>query len=286
MAQRSFQLLAADLDGTLLGPDYQLSPRTRQALLAARRTGVRLAILTGRILAAARPVLDRAGLRDVLLAAHNGAVVQDLASGSFLWAHCLDRKLALEALAAATQVPGPKNVALAESPAEGGRLLLAAPPTSGMRRYLESIPLDPAVTPDLSDFLRRHEPSVVEVTVSGRTQVLDQVERAVAERLGRRVSIVSTRYPERDLVVLDVLPKGATKAKALADLASELGVPREGILALGDNANDLEMLRFAGLGVLMGNAPSNLDASGLARTASHTEDGAALAIERYLLGRR
>jgi len=113
-----------------------------------------------------------------------------------------------------------------------------------------------------------------------------QVEEILKSELGSTVKILATKYPEQDLTLLDILNPSASKGAGVAAAAAELGVDREEIMAIGDNYNDLEMLLFAGVGVVMANAPLSLrEIAGLHPTASNREDGVALAIEQFILNR-
>jgi hydroxymethylpyrimidine pyrophosphatase-like HAD family hydrolase len=92
-----------------------------------------------------------------------------------------------------------------------------------------------------------------------------------------------TTYPDRDLSIVDILPIGSSKASALEHLANLRGISTDDILAIGDNWNDVPMLRLAGRSVLMSNAPADLKA--LAQTTGWTlaptndNDGVAAVIE-------
>jgi hydroxymethylpyrimidine pyrophosphatase-like HAD family hydrolase len=94
---------------------------------------------------------------------------------------------------------------------------------------------------------------------------------------------VLTEYPARDMSILDLLPAGVSKASALKSLAARLGVDRKQVMAIGDNWNDVEMLEWAGQGVMMGNAEAELRT--LAKTRgwklapTNSEDGVAAVLE-------
>ena len=79
------------------------------------------------------------------------------------------------------------------------------------------------------------------------------------------------------------MPAGVTKAFALERLAQKLNIKVEEIMALGDANNDLEMLKFAGLGIAMGNASDYVKSLADNVTDSNDENGVAKAIEKYLL---
>ena len=108
----------------------------------------------------------------------------------------------------------------------------------------------------------------------------------IKSSFSQEVELHRTEYPERDLCILDLLPPGISKGWALRRLSEERGILREQVMAIGDNYNDLEMLRWAGHPVLMGNAPPELQQIGLRegweQTARNDEDGVALVIEEVL----
>jgi hydroxymethylpyrimidine pyrophosphatase-like HAD family hydrolase len=133
----------------------------------------------------------------------------------------------------------------------------------------------------LEDYLD-HEP--VHLAFSGGCNEMDQLEEILKSRLGSKVKILGTKYLEQDFTLLDVVNPAASKGTGVAAAAAELAVIPEEIMAIGDNFNDLEMLLFAGTGVVMANAPPSLrEIGGLHPTASNNEDGVALAIEQFIL---
>lgn len=82
---------------------------------------------------------------------------------------------------------------------------------------------------------------------------------------------------------LEIVPTGVNKAAGLARVAAILGIPREETIAIGDGENDISMLRWAGLGIAMANAPENVKAAADVIAPACDEDGAAWAMEKYLL---
>jgi hydroxymethylpyrimidine pyrophosphatase-like HAD family hydrolase len=136
--------------------------------------------------------------------------------------------------------------------------------------------------PSLEEYLD-HDP--VHVAFSGGCAAMRGLADVLARELGGRVKTLLTLYPKADFALLDVLHPQASKGAGLAAVAAELNVAREEVLAAGDNLNDVEMLEYAGVGVLMGNAEQSLAArTDFHATASNDEDGVALAIERFVLG--
>jgi hypothetical protein len=119
---------------------------------------------------------------------------------------------------------------------------------------------------------------------------VEEMARAEAHLLGTPfaglIEMHRTEYATRDLSILDILPRGCSKGVALARLADRRGIARAQVMAIGDNWNDLEMLRWAGQPVLMGNASPELmgvaEEEGWEITAGNDEDGVALVVERVL----
>jgi hydroxymethylpyrimidine pyrophosphatase-like HAD family hydrolase len=101
--------------------------------------------------------------------------------------------------------------------------------------------------------------------------------------LASEVKLASTKYASKNFAMLDVLTAGCTKGAALAEWAGLQGLQRNEILAIGDNHNDLEMLKFAGIPVVMRNCVPELKDYGWHETPSNDENGVAAAIERFAL---
>ena len=98
------------------------------------------------------------------------------------------------------------------------------------------------------------------------------------------VFVSRTEYESRDFSLVDVTAPDATKGHALAWRAAQLGLSAPHVMAIGDNLNDLEMLQFAGVPVVMGNAVDALRRRGWYETASHDDAGVAQAIRKLALG--
>jgi 5-amino-6-(5-phospho-D-ribitylamino)uracil phosphatase len=104
------------------------------------------------------------------------------------------------------------------------------------------------------------------------------------KELGSSVKIFCTNYPKRDFTLLDIVHPEASKGIGVAAAAMEIGIAREEVMAVGDNFNDLEMLQFAGIAVVMANAePALQQLNNFHTTASNDEDGVAVSIERFIL---
>jgi hydroxymethylpyrimidine pyrophosphatase-like HAD family hydrolase len=102
--------------------------------------------------------------------------------------------------------------------------------------------------------------------------------------LAQEITILRTEYPVRDLSIVDVLNKDCSKGHALQRWAEHRGIPRDQVMAIGDNYNDIEMLAFAGYPVIMGNASEDLRGRGWKVTLPNDQNGVAAALEPVLSG--
>ncbi len=282
-------ILALDLDGTLLDSRGHISERNRNALDNARQQGVRVALVTGRRFRDSRPVALELGL-DIPLISHNGALTKHAASLQTVSVLPLPVSAAHEALRVGRSADAD---ALLSDDHEGLGVLVydhIRGDNHAVQRYLawarrlhgdEEGRKAVQQVPSLEDYLD-HDP--IHLAFSGGCKEMDQLEELLHTELGSTVKILSTKYIEQDFTLLDVVNPAASKGAGVAAAAAELGASQEEIMAIGDNYNDLEMLLFAGTGVVMANAPLSLrEIPGLHPTASNNEDGVALAIEQFIL---
>ena len=290
------RLLAVDLDGTLLDPSGALTTRTRRAITQAAARGVRIVLATARRFTGAVPVADELGTVDALVL-YDGAQVRAYPGGEILFAQALSAAVgqrAAEVMAAHHLQP------IAQHTTRDGEYLLvapAAPRGEWASAYLESagqqvrrVPLE-RVCAGQQDALR--------VVAFGPLRRLRLVARELAGALPVGEAIradppeeqPASRFATQLLPMgnygaaeLTVFAPGISKGSALARLAGRYGIALERTMAIGDGVNDLPLLHTAGLAVAMGHAPRAVRAVADVITASNAEDGAAQAIERYVLG--
>jgi Cof subfamily protein (haloacid dehalogenase superfamily) len=285
----TISLLALDLDGTLLNHRGQISERNLAAIKNAREKGVRVALVTGRRFRDSRPIALELGL-DVPLISHNGALTkhaQTLQTVAVL-------PLPLDAAREALRVGRDAGADALLSDDHEGLGVLVYDHLSGdnvaVHRYVawarrihgEAGKRNAVRQVDSLENYLDHEP--IHLAFSGRCEAMDQLAERLNSELGPDVKVLSTKYLEQDFTLVDVVNPAASKGAGVAAAAAEIGVGAAEIMAIGDNYNDLEMLLFAGTGVVMANAPLSLrEISGLHPTASNSEDGVALAIEKFIL---
>ncbi len=274
-----YRMLAVDLDGTLLGPDSKLTPRTRAAMdCAIQAYGVAVVIATGRRFHSARPIAQDAGLTTPIVT-HNGALVKDIATAAVCHYQPLDLDVARELLAFGKAF-GADTIAL-DDPEGDGRILTdgVSERNASLRYYLE---INRRYVQEVDDLRLSVAAPVTQVMFCGPCAPMQELAQALERDLAAEARLLMTTYPHNDMTILDLMHPACSKATGIAHVAAQLGIAPEEILAVGDNYNDLDMLRYAGRGILMGNAEPELKAMGFELTAPNTEDGVARVIETYI----
>lgn len=274
------KLIALDIDGTLLTYRSELTPRTRAAIEAAQTQGVKVALVTGRRFGSAHQLIQELQL-DVLLISHNGALTKDVTTLATLGYHPLKVDLAQQVVHAGRDFGA--DVICCDDPHGHGVMVLEGISASNraLQRYLEKYWHAVREVENLLDYLD-HDP--IQMMFSGACDPMDAFAEQLQTALGDRIQLFKTRYRSIDLTILDALSHTASKGDSLAEIAAQHGIARAEVLAIGDNFNDLTMLRYAGTGIVMGNAEDELKAMGFEVTDTNAADGVAKAIEKHVLG--
>jgi Cof subfamily protein (haloacid dehalogenase superfamily) len=281
-----YRLLALDIDGTLLGGDKRISPRTLQAVAEARASGVRVVLVTGRRYPAARPIAVQLG-PGVPLVLHHGALAvephpQTDHAGAPVILRCLplDRDVVREVVRLGRDC-GADPVVHCGWRGEG-RLVVAgiAADNAMLTGYVDRGGRDRVQVEDLETDLP-NDP--VQVMFAGPLPAMLALYPRLVAGLGARARVERTLYPGHEMGFLDVLHPQVSKGEALEFLRGRFHLAREETMAIGDNWNDRDMLTGAGRGLVMGNADPALHELGLEVLPTNDEDGVAVAIERYVL---
>ena len=282
------RLLALDLDGTLLTSRGEISDRNRRALEDARNVGVRVAIVTGRRFRDARPIALELGL-DVPVIAHNGALTKHAETLETVAVLPLPLSAAHEAIRIGRAAGADPLVSddheglgvLIYDHLSGDNLPLLQYVRWAQRIHGEESGAAVRRVDAVEAYLD-HEP--VHLAFSGSCERMKQLEAKLRNELTKSAKIFCTTYAAKDFALLDIVHPEASKGVGVAAAAAELGITSAEVMAMGDNLNDLEMLEFAGTGVVMGNAePSLHELAGLHATATNDADGVAQAIEKFIL---
>jgi hydroxymethylpyrimidine pyrophosphatase-like HAD family hydrolase len=264
------RLVATDVDGTLLGPDDRVPARSVAVISRLVAAGVGFVLVTGRPPRWIPPVVAELPVARLAVCA-NGGVLYDAAEDRVLWSRVLEpAELAELATRVADTLPG-SGLAV-ERVAEGA--LGGTEPFVAEPDYRHAWPDSDNAISSRSELLAR---PAVKLLVREPGLSSDAMVAALAPVVGDLADLTFS-HP-RGLV--EISPPGVTKATGLAEVARRAGVPAADVVAFGDMPNDLEMLRWAGHGVAMGNAHPALLEEADEVTAANGADGLALVLERW-----
>jgi Cof subfamily protein (haloacid dehalogenase superfamily) len=273
------QLIALDIDGTLLSSRFTVSERNRAAIAEATRRGIEVALVTGRRYDFAMPVATQIDSALTMIV-NNGALVRTK-EGQTLARHLLPRDTALRVLQA-TQTWRDGTSVVFDRPRANQVMLETIDPEDGIRGAYykwnrpflgEAKPLESCLVED-----------PIQVMLSGPVEPMRAAEQALrAVQFIDEFALAVTAYESKDFSMIDIINPRVSKGAALAEWAALRGIAREEILAIGDNHNDAEMLSFAGIPVVMENAVPELKTRGWHVTHTNDNDGVAAAIERFAL---
>jgi len=282
----AIRLLVLDIDGTLTNSRHEVSDETCRAIDRVRAAGVRVMLATGRRYRDALAIVERLGITEPLVTA-SGALVKRPGD------HATLRRAAfaagvlpgvLELVVAAGHEP----VVYTDSFAAGFdfhcRSLVAAamPPAAGgfaeylgHNRGLARVEPDLHLTPPADAFAG---------FVMGPREAMAALEDRLRDRFPAALSLHTIRSPRYREWMCEIAPAGVTKWSGVVAVAADLGIPAAAICAVGDDLNDLSMVRHAGLGVAMGNARDELRVAADRVVGTHDGSGIADVVDLVLAG--
>ena len=285
--QNQIELVVLDMDGTIYGRRFPggISPRVRRAIAAVQDAGTPVTIATGRIFDFVRTVAPGLGITLPVITAQ-GAVIGDPVSGELFYEALIAHDAARRA-AKWADAEDRTTVFYLNQPGGRTRLVqnyLGASNGAGGREGWDSTTYDHwfgsprEIHASLSDVLHDSGARPLKfITVNDHAQEPD-LTAALQLRFGNDVHMSRSHQ----LLVEGTAPT-ANKGHALDLLADRLGIDPARVLAIGDNENDIPMLRAAGLAVCMGQATAVVRAEADWVAPTLEEDGAAVAMERFVL---
>jgi hypothetical protein len=273
------RLIALDIDGTLLDSRWQVSEANRVAIAEATRRGIEVALVTGRRYDFALPVAQKVQ-SPLTMIVNNGALIRSN-DGHTHVRHLLPRSVAAEVLkithpwreAAAVIFDRPSSEQVMIEKLNADDSLRAGYYSRNKEFIAFANPLETCLTED-----------PIQVMFSGTVAPVREIETVLrAAPFIKDFALAVTIYAKKDFAMIDVIHPACSKGSSLAEWAALRGIHREDVLAIGDNHNDLEMLNFAGIPVIMANSVDALKCFGWHETRSNDNDGVAAAIEHFAL---
>lgn len=269
------RLIAMDLDGTALQPDrHSFSPRLIAALEEAHKRGIAIAPVTGRQYNMLPPAVQNHPVWENLTVLCNGGQIRNLVTGELLYEKNISQEALKQLLKLSEQLDIPIEFSV------NGVLCLT-------EKSLAQQQGQPHLDFHLNTILTNHgklvpslEPFCDMAVEKCNLPYIPAEKHQQAETLLQNISVSAVWSSASSM---EITHPEAKKGIALGALCEILNIPLENTMALGDSGNDESMLKAAGLGVAMGNAPDLIREIADTVTERSENDGAAIAIERYAL---
>ena len=267
------QLIAMDMDGTLLNPAQEVSPRNAAALRMARDQGIHLAICSGRSPGDIGLFALENGLEDCALLALNGLYCQRSANAKPFSQHVLDNETLRKTMRIIREEKQP-FACYAQN-----KLVIFPQNGEDAKTFFtvhDNHPDGPQILYGEEGFARLTEGVNKIINFAPDQESWERTRRRLMELPKLEVS---TSWP----LDFELMPKEFGKGSAVSELAAQLGLTADQVMTIGDYDNDESMIRWAGFGVAMANATDCIKNAAQFITLSNAEDGVAHAIEKYAL---
>jgi len=258
----TYRLLALDLDGTVVEQDLTISPGVKDAVERVLEKGVVVTLATGRVFGSALPCAQELGIRAPIISSQGAMIRAPRKRPLAEWTIPLALAQRLIAVAREAEVKVSAYV--------GDTLCL-----EGQSPWLYPSSVEVRVVEDISSSLPG-EPH--KIRFEGDEGVIRALESLLSEQFQGLLNLARP-----DPFSLQATHPQASKGQGLAYLARHLGIPRQEVMAIGDYDNDVDMVAWAGLGVAVGNASPRLLAVADEIVPPLDEEGAVVAMERYIL---
>ena len=273
-----YRLIAIDLDGTLLSPNGQVTPRG-EAVRSVLSAGLLVCFATGRNLAESRAALDAVEHYPTAVFV-GGAMVIDTGKNVTLHRQMMQPALARE-ISALLESEGHAVLALVDDGDAGTHYLASGdiPLDSASEQWMAVAKAKFKKVGRLGEYAH---PNTVRIGIaSGVDRVLALKEKLI-ECFGSRIVLHNLRVPGYPVEVLEIFDPAVNKWEGVLHVARRHGVSPKQIVAIGDDLNDLPMLRGAGLGVAMGNAREEVKAAADRVIGDNADDGLAEFLEELV----
>ena len=267
-----YDALILDVDGTLVGSDKQISENTRQALIEAQNRGKTIAIASGRSIAGIRREAARISLEQYggYVIAYNGGTVINCKTGECIFNQTLDPQVIRPIYEEARAL----NLGITVCRDQTKELISG----NGINEYIELDARACGLTiTEVKDLPKAVDFPINKILLSGVPDCIADAEKYLREKYAEKLNIFRS-----DPFFLEIMPKHLDKGVAVEKLVKYLELDRSRVICAGDSYNDLPMLRYAGLGVAMGNAQQAVKDVADYVTASNDEDGVVQIIDKFM----
>ena len=265
------ELIAIDLDGTLLNSQHQLSDRNAETVRKAIERGVKVVLVTGKTHHSAKFLIEKLGLTTPGI--YNQGLITALPDGKVTHQATLDPEVARYVITYAED----RGFDLAAY--SGNKILVKR-----VTRWFEDLnkkyhePMPEGIGP-LQNILADIPINKLMVLKEGDPQKVKALRWQFEIQLANKARMLQPSFND----MMEILPPNTGKGTALKQLLKDLGIKPEKVMAIGDGENDIDMFQLVGLGVAMGNAWDIVKSAANVVVGTNDEDGVAQAIEKFVL---
>ena len=263
--KRQMRLLATDVDGTIAGPDHHVADRTAQALRGVQDAGIPVVLVTGRNSSGTDALWCELGLKAPVISC-GGSLIKRPDTGEIILERRMDPNDVRELLDLGQALGAMRSMWTATITYRDDHPLADLMEAMNGVRCIR--------VPDFQAFIHS---GIIKAVVGAPEERVVDLERTIRAHFGQSVTV--TRGTSN---FLDVTDSQATKGTALAYLADYLGIPREGVVAIGDSDNDVDMLEYAAIGVAMGNSSASARRAASLQIGKNDAHGVAEFLETLL----
>lgn len=264
-----YKLIVLDLDGTLTNSKKEITPRNRETLIRIQEQGIRLVLASGRPTYGIVPLANELRMNEFggFILSYNGGEIINWETKEMIYENVLPNEVVPVLYECA------REHHLSILTYDGAEIVTENSKDTYVQK--EAF-LNKMAIRETNDFLTDITLPVVKCLIVGDASKLITVESELCVRLQGKINVFRS-----EPYFLELVPQGIDKALSLAVLLEEIGMKREEVIAIGDGYNDLSMIKFAGLGIAMGNAQEPVKKSADYITLTNEEDGVAAAIEKF-----
>lgn len=265
-----YKLIAIDMDGTLLREDKSVSEATKKAIERARKKGVKVVITSGRPIAGITRYLKELNLtqEEDYVISFNGGLIQKAKTKEALYKSVLKGSDLSYLYKISKQVKVNMHAF--------SKLGCIAPKLS---KYTELEGAMCNIPVNIVDFSAiKGDEDIEKVMFVDEPEILDEAIKKIPKEVYDKYTVVKS-----EPYFLEFLNRNCNKGEGVKALAKYLGIDQKEVICIGDAGNDLHMIKFAGLGVAMGNAFEEIKKAADYVTSTNEEDGVAEVIEKFIL---
>jgi len=271
-----YKLICIDMDGTLLDDKKTISERNLRAIRLANEKGLRIVVSTGRIFTSANYFSEILGVKSPVIAS-NGAYIREKDRDEIVYNAALGEDKCKKLLSVFKQYDiyphyYTSDIVFTENIEYSSRFYKETNKTLSDDKKIKVL-----LVKDWDKVFKEQGMEIFKCV--GVDVNLDKIEKAkISIKNMNDFEVVSSNFDN-----FEVTNKGVTKGNAVKILADYYGINKEQVICIGDSENDLSMIKFAGLGVAMGNADENVKEAAQYITDTNNNDGVAKVIEKFVL---